>query len=300
MGGAGRNLGVDTGAPWRNTAAPAGSDLYYGTLFCPPAVRDAIRCLHAFAREMKQIPRTITDPGVARIKLAWWREEVSRLEQRTPAHPITVTLAASPYPMAGDADHIRSLHDMIEVREAELTMSARTDYNQVIADCRRSHGALWQLCAAAAGGDPDTTRAAETIGCAFGIHEILHDLHADLPAGRFRLPTRELERHGVRPDSLPALPAETLHAISTHAAGQIRQLVLEGIAALPRSHRPTQLALLTMTELMVRQLDEEQADGFRYLERRVMLTPLRKLWIAVRTRRRERRLARHHGGKSPA
>lgn len=300
MGGAGRNIAVDTGAPWRNTAAPAGSDLYYGTLFCSPAVRDAIRSLHAFAHEMKNIPRTIADPGVARIKLAWWQEEVLRLEQHTPAHPITVTLAAGRQPMAGDAGLVRGLQDMIEVREAELAMPVHANYEQVIADCRRSHGVLWRLCAAAGGGDPDTTRAAETIGCAFGIHEILHDLRADLPAGRLRLPTRELERHGVRPDRLPALPAETLHAMATHAAGQIRQLVLEGIAALPQSHRPTQLALLIMTELMVRQLDEEQADGFRYLERRVMLTPLRKLWIAVRTRRRERRLVRRHGGKSPA
>lgn len=300
MGGSGSGLNLDSGASWRHAAAPAGSDLYYATLLSPPPLRDTIRALHAFAQEIRNIPRTVTDPGVARIKLAWWREEISRLQRSAPAHPITVTLAASPLPARDDTNVVRDLNDMIDLRETELTLPVRDDYRQVIDACRRSHGRLWQLCAAAAGGDDPTVQAAETLGCAFGIHEILHDLHIDLHAGLCRLPASELDRHGVRRESLPVLPAETVRAMATHAAGQIRQLVLEGIAALPPPQRPSQLALLTMTELMVRQLDEEQADGFRYLERQVVLTPLRKLWIAVRTRRREHRLARRHGTRARA
>jgi phytoene synthase len=39
-------------------------------------------------------------------------------------------------------------------------------------------------------------------------------------------------------------------------------------------------------------LDEIEADGFRVLERRVALTPLRKLWIAWKIARREKHRAR--------
>ena len=39
-------------------------------------------------------------------------------------------------------------------------------------------------------------------------------------------------------------------------------------------------------------LDEIESDGYRVLERRVSLTPLRKLWITWRTLRREKRRAR--------
>jgi phytoene synthase len=39
-------------------------------------------------------------------------------------------------------------------------------------------------------------------------------------------------------------------------------------------------------------LDEIEADGFRLLQQRIRLTPLRKLWIAWRLLRREQRRQR--------
>jgi len=39
-------------------------------------------------------------------------------------------------------------------------------------------------------------------------------------------------------------------------------------------------------------LDEVERDGFRVMEQRVSLTPLRKLWLAWKTARRERKRAR--------
>ena len=41
-------------------------------------------------------------------------------------------------------------------------------------------------------------------------------------------------------------------------------------------------------------LDEMERDGLRVLERRISLPPLRKLWIAWRTARREQHRARRH------
>jgi phytoene synthase len=41
-------------------------------------------------------------------------------------------------------------------------------------------------------------------------------------------------------------------------------------------------------------LDEIERDGFRVLEHRVALTPIRKLWIAWRTARGEERRRRRH------
>ncbi len=42
-----------------------------------------------------------------------------------------------------------------------------------------------------------------------------------------------------------------------------------------------------MAAIYRRLLDEIEADGYRVLEHRIRLTPLRKLWIAWRTSRRE-------------
>jgi phytoene synthase len=47
--------------------------------------------------------------------------------------------------------------------------------------------------------------------------------------------------------------------------------------------RPQQRAGLIMAAIYRTLLDEIERDGFRVLDRRVALTPLRKLWIAWRT-----------------
>ena len=55
----------------------------------------------------------------------------------------------------------------------------------------------------------------------------------------------------------------------------------------PRDRR-AQRASLAMAAIYRALLDEIERDGFRVLDRRIALTPLRKLWIAWRTARSAR------------
>ena len=55
--------------------------------------------------------------------------------------------------------------------------------------------------------------------------------------------------------------------------------------------RYAQSSLLIRLELAMTLLAEMSGEGYRLLEQRTSLTPLRKLWLAWRLRRRERRLA---------
>ena len=47
-----------------------------------------------------------------------------------------------------------------------------------------------------------------------------------------------------------------------------------------------------MAEIYQATLNEIELDGYRVLEHRVKLTPLRKLWLAWKTARREKKLAK--------
>src|SRR5690606_21228167 len=60
-------------------AAASGSSFYYSFLFLPPPRRAAITALYAFCREVDDVVDECTDPGVARTKLAWWRDELDRM-----------------------------------------------------------------------------------------------------------------------------------------------------------------------------------------------------------------------------
>ena len=58
------------------------------------------------------------------------------------------------------------------------------------------------------------------------------------------------------------------------------------LAQLPAADRTAQRAGLVMAAIYRTLLDEIARDGYRVLDRRIALTPLRKLWIAWRTRER--------------
>jgi phytoene synthase len=54
------------------------------------------------------------------------------------------------------------------------------------------------------------------------------------------------------------------------------------LAKLPTRDRHAQRAGLAMAAIYRTLLDEIARDGYRVLDRRIALTPLRKLWIATR------------------
>ena len=74
-------------------AAASGSSFYYSFLFLPPERRRAITALYAFCREVDDVVDEVSDPGVARTKLAWWRQEIGAIYAGTPQHPVAQALA---------------------------------------------------------------------------------------------------------------------------------------------------------------------------------------------------------------
>jgi len=68
-------------------AAASGSSFYYAFLFLPKPRRAAITAFYAFCREVDDVVDEVSDPGVARTKLAWWQAEVAKALAGQPSHP---------------------------------------------------------------------------------------------------------------------------------------------------------------------------------------------------------------------
>ena len=77
----------------RQKAAASGSSFYYSFLFLPPERRRAIIALYAFCREVDDVVDEVSDPGVARSKLAWWKQEIGAIYAGTAQHPVGQALA---------------------------------------------------------------------------------------------------------------------------------------------------------------------------------------------------------------
>ena len=263
-------------------AAKSGSSFYYSFLFLPVPRRRAITALYAFCREVDDVVDEVSDPGVARTKLAWWRTEVADLFADHPHHP--VTRALQPHIAEYGLDAAR-LNEIIDGMEMDLTHHRYADFESLRLYCHRVAGVVGQLSASIFGyRDPRTLEYAEALGIAFQLTNIIRDVGEDARRGRVYLPAGDLARFGLGVDDILQLrgcPAfEQLMAFETQRAEAYYD---EAFAKLPAADRRDQRAGLIMAAIYRTLLREIRRDDFAVLQQRIALTPLRKLWIAWKT-----------------
>jgi phytoene synthase len=74
-----KSLAPGLDEPYRSRAAPVGSARYWSLLFAAPAERAALLGIYALLAEWRALMQPGGEAVVAHTKLAWWREEMSRL-----------------------------------------------------------------------------------------------------------------------------------------------------------------------------------------------------------------------------
>ena len=125
-------------------AAASGSSFYYSFLFLPAERRRAITALYAFCREVDDIVDEVSDTGVARTKLAWWRTEVANLFAGHPRHPVTKALEPFVKPYGLDAAR---MNEIIDGMEMDLVYHRYPDFESLKLYCHRAAGVVGQLSA---------------------------------------------------------------------------------------------------------------------------------------------------------
>jgi phytoene synthase len=263
-------------------AAASGSSFYYSFLFLPPEKRRAITALYAFCREVDDVVDEVSDVGVARTKLAWWRTEVANLFAGHPQHPVTQALA--PFTKTHGIDAGR-MNEIIDGMEMDLAYHRYPDFESLKLYCHRAAGVVGQLSASIFGySNPSTLEYAENLGIAFQLTNIIRDVGEDARRGRVYLPQDELARFGLAADDILARKGGDAFVKLMHFQAERAQSYYDlAFSNLAAADRANQRAGLIMAGIYRTLLDEITRDHFQVLEQRVTLTPLRKLWIAWKT-----------------
>ena len=268
-------------------AAASGSSFYYAFHFLPPPRRRAITALYAFCREVDDVVDEVHDEGVAQTKLAWWRQEVARTFHDAPQHPVAQALVPVVREFALAEDHFQTIIDGMAM---DLVQTRYLDFAALELYCHRVAGVVGLLSAEIFGyTNPSTRGYARDLGIAFQLTNIGRDVGEDARRGRIYLPQEDLARFGVTPSSI--LRAEHSPAFADLMAfefGRARDWYDKAIAQLPDEDRKAQRTGLVMAAIYRTLLDEIARDGYRVLDRKTSLTPVRKLWIAWTTARKLR------------
>ena len=155
------------------------------------------------------------------------------------------------------------------------------------------HNVVYLAAVGIKSGDGGTLAYAHRLGLALQLTNIIRDVGDDARMGRIYLPLAELQRFDVKAHELlkresPWGYSERFTALMRFQAERAHRTYDEALALLPEVDRAAQKSGLMMANIYRSLLREIEADGFAVLHQRTSLTPLRKLWIALRTHWRGR------------
>lgn len=263
-------------------AAQSGSSFYYSFLFLPTDRRRAITALYAFCREVDDIVDDCSDATVARTKLMWWRKEIASMLAGSPTHPVSQALHPHVEIFGLEGAHLDAIIDGMEM---DLDQTRYLDFIGLQRYCWHVAGVVGILSARIFGlKDAATLLYAEKLGLAFQLTNIIRDVGEDARIGRIYIPNDELKKFGVT-------AADLLHARHSPAFVNLMRFQVQraqnayddAFALLPAVDRRQQRPGLMMAAIYRALLTEIEMDNFQVLDRRISLTPIRKLWLAWRT-----------------
>jgi 15-cis-phytoene synthase len=266
----------------QDKAASSGSSFYYAFLFLPPPRRAAITAFYAFCREVDDVVDEVSDPSVAATKLAWWRREVAASYAGTPSHPVMKALMNYTAPYDIRVEHLLAVIDGCQM---DLEQSRYLDFASLARYCHLVAGVVGEVAASIFGRTSEQTVAyAHRLGLAMQLTNIIRDVGDDARRGRIYLPVAELKRFDVKTQEIFDRDySERFTALMKFQAERAHRCYDEAFALLPAADRAAQKPGLMMANIYRTLLREIEADDFRVLHQRTSLTPLRKLWIAMKT-----------------
>ena len=265
---------------------PAGSALYYALQLVPSRKRETLRAWWHWWHEVSSIPFNIQDPGVAESKLLWWQQEVLAAFRGQATHPLTKALIVEN--QAPDKQlWLSQIDGLIElIHQTRWLDVAGLRQHQFKTTAAAAVGAAHLL-----GASSDAAKdAARQLGQGLRQVHQLARLGQDARAGWVHVPVDVLQQHDVRAHELtkpaPQASANWPHLLTCLCdqaqenlnAGLLAKRQLSGVEA--RALKP----LTALSHMQLALLAEIRKSQDRVLHERLILTPVRKWWIAARVR----------------
>lgn len=280
----------------QDKARSSGSSFYYSFFFLSEQQRRAITALYAFCREVDDVVDEYREPQVARTTLDWWRSEIARLFHDTPQHPVTRALKPllEHYNLAEEY-----FLEIIDGMQMDLDQTHYADFSELSLYCYRVASVVGLLAAEIFGyQDRLTQKYAIDLGLAFQLTNILRDVREDAQRGRFYIPDDEMGQFGVTHDDIiQGNMHDGVRQLLAMQAERAASYYERAFARLPEVDRFSQRSGVIMSAIYSRILERIIDLDYPVLQYRVTLSPWKKLWLAWRCYRNEKKRSRDYQRK---
>lgn len=273
--------------------ASSGSSFSISFRFLTPQRRLAITALYAFCREVDDVVDECKEESVARQKLGWWRDEITRLYHDEPQHPVTCALKPHIKAYGLDEEHFREIIDGMEM---DLNQNRYANFSELSLYCYRAASVVGLLAASIFGlKDRNTLKYANDLGMAFQLTNILRDVAEDAERNRIYLPIDELAQFNVsETDILQGNNTEAMKQLFAFQAERAESFYQKAMSELPEADRYSQLSGLLMSTVYRTTLSEIVRRDYPVMLGRLRLPTWRKLWLVWRCLRQEKKRYRQN------
>lgn len=243
-----------------------------------------MEALYAFCREVDDVVDECSDPTVAGITLAWWRQELRWLGERSPQaqHPISQALAPA---IERYSLPLADLNAILDGVGSDLHPLPLPDFAALDLYCDRVAGAVGRLSARIFGDDgSESVQAFATrLGLALQYTNILRDIGDDARKGRVYLPDSLLKSHGQTRSAVLALRpsdglAEALRELGRRAHAHYDE-ALDTLPAHARWQQRPGLMMAWVYRDLLRVLEE---DPLEVLHQHISIGPGRKAVLGLK------------------
>lgn len=255
------------------------SNFYYAFRLLPPERRESLCAVYAFCRFVDDIADDAGRRDPAGL-LARWREELARVYDGDPTHPIGHALAdtARRFPIAQ-----QHFLDLIRGVELDLTRRRYATFDELYEYCYLVASTVGLVCIEVFGHRHESARDyAVDLGIAFQLTNILRDVMEDASRGRIYLPLDDLRRFDCREDDLLGGRYTTrVGALMAFECGRARAYYLRAGGALAAEDRGSLAPAEAMRSIYERLLARIEARHFDVFGPKVTLRGYEKVTLAL-------------------
>ncbi len=262
----------------RDKAAPEGSSVYYSLLFTRAPQLTTLLGLAALSAELRDIPRQVSDPQLAHIKLAWWKTELDQAAAGQTSHPISLCIGQN-----------LLAHTPADIREQLCQAAAdgvsiprfftSKDWQN---HCLNLGGGFFYMSALCLG--ISQVDQLEKIrlwgGCAQQLTQLLN-LGKSLSQGWHPIPVDTLQQHQVSVQLLRTRQSSpAFERMMEHVGDELIKSGHTAWASLSKQSRRQLKPLRALWRMRLAEWRLAKGIQFRLLDQGVKLTPLKKFTVA--------------------
>ncbi len=252
-------------------------------IFLKKEKREALTALYAFCREVDDIADECQDHEIASKKLYWWRDEIDRLFEDKPQHPVSKAL----HPFIECFNLSKNYFiEIIDGMEMDVKFNRYESFEQLELYCYRVASCVGVLSAHIFGfKNKNTLTFAKNLGIALQLTNIIRDLGEDARRGRIYIPLDELKKFGVSEEEIISLKnSDKIKNLVKNQVDRARKFYSLAIKTLPEEDKKSQKIGLIMGNIYFVLLNEIFKDNpEKILNQKTILPGFRKLRISILT-----------------